>query len=104
MPKENEVLCNPRFPRVVVKGHRGCKQEGYIVTFDQMIDSKTSPFIPNWLDLEEFRLPVFVIGRKSACWLCRKIGHLSVTCLRKLLFTFRISSHVMRRKIKKRLP
>ena len=45
-----------------------------------MLDCKTFYSIPNWLDLEECRLPVIVSGRKPACWHCGEIGHLSAFC------------------------
>ena len=48
-----------------------------------MIDSNTFFSIPNWLDLERHRLPVFVTKRKPVCWYNREIGHHSAIFLGK---------------------
>ena len=44
-----------------------------------MLNSKSFS-IPNWLDLEGYRLPVIVTRRKPTCWHSGEIGHLSAIC------------------------
>ena len=66
-------------------------------TFDIMLDSKAFYSISIWLELEGYRLPVIVTGKKLACWHGEEIGHLLAwwrRSLRKRLTICGISSYL----------
>ena len=66
-----------QFGDIVSATHDGMRGEW---RFDIMLDVKTFYSVPNWLEVEGRRLPVIVSGRKSACWHCGEIDHLSAVC------------------------
>lgn len=38
--------------------------------FNLVIDCKAFNAIPNWLDMDDWKLPVIVSERRPACWYC----------------------------------